>query len=432
MNDVVNSWIRYHRMLRMFVRPNTYELKKNNILSIYKTALRGRNIPADPYIYNSYQADIRQIPELNAIICDINYFDIAKLVAISFYTSPTRDIIRLADALLANSLLCHGKINCSLEYARKFINGPYIAAFSAGANKDLTYKINASAQFQTSFAILHEIAHFEYNDLSNPLAGLLKEKLSDIVDSQNRTAEYINGLNLTAIAPYLDKINIQSAFSFPAPENCTETICEGMHQLRTILSQYSHLIQTPELSDGERDQMLVLACNNYLRGQKAGILDKEVLVVEGTCDLLALFELLDYGLPGFNKVETLKLVIDAYTLSLLTLDLREGAMNVHKYARGGGYDFVDTIHMRRETEKELLPTVIYLYSSVYDDCLSSSEINMLCEHYFNISKICDVMYAEFCEYVFSKKFKEPGFLPHGSQEWLEKYTEINRLLQYPV
>ena len=93
MGDMVNSWIKHHRMLRMSVNANTYEAKKSNILSIYETALRGRSIPASPYVCNSHQADIRQIPSLNAIICDVHYFDIAKLVASSFYISPTHDII---------------------------------------------------------------------------------------------------------------------------------------------------------------------------------------------------------------------------------------------------------------------------------------------------------------------------------------------------
>ena len=46
---------------------------------------------------------------------------------------------------------------------------------------------------------------------------------------------------------------------------------------------------------------------------------------------------------------------------------------------------------------------VSLYSSLYNDCLSNNEIDILCEHYDNIAKICDIMYAEFCEYVFSKK-----------------------------
>ena len=40
MGDMVNSWIKHHRMLRMSVNANTYEAKKSNILSIYETALR--------------------------------------------------------------------------------------------------------------------------------------------------------------------------------------------------------------------------------------------------------------------------------------------------------------------------------------------------------------------------------------------------------
>lgn len=432
MIDLVNSWIKHHRMLRISVQPDAYEIKKNNILSIYETALRGRNIPAIPYVYNSHQADIRQIPELKAIICDVNYFDIAKLVSSSFYISPTHDIIRLADALLANSLLCHGKVNLSLEYAHRFINGPYVAAYSACSNTDLIYKINASVQLQTSFAILHEIAHFECDDLSNPLARFLKEKLNDIVDSQNKISEYINGISLTAIKPYLDTIDIKRASSSPAPQGYADIIREELQQMRTVLTKHGHLVRIPGLPDTEGEQILALACNNYLRGQTATILDKEVLITEGACDLLALFELLDFGLPGFNKVETLKLVIESYTLSLLTLDLVQGAMNALKYAKGRGYDYVDMVYMRREKEKELLPTVISLYSGLYNNCLSNNEIDVLCKHYHSIEKICDIMYAKFCEYVFSKDFEDTLFIPHGSPEWLEIYTEINRLLQYPV
>ncbi len=432
MGDMVNSWIKHHRMLRMSVNANTYEAKKSNILSIYETALRGRSIPASPYVCNSHQADIRQIPSLNAIICDVHYFDIAKLVASSFYISPTHDIIRLADALLANSLLCHGKVNLSLEYAHKFLDGPYVTAFNAYADEDLMNRINASVQLQTSFAILHEIAHFEHDELLGILAGFLKEKLSDIADSQNKISNYLNGLNLGAITPFLGKIDIRSAFSFPAPENYSEIIFKGMQQMQMVLSQYGYLIPTPGLSGREREQMLAWACNNYLRGQKAQIIDKDVLVTEGTCDLLALFELLDFGIQGFNKAETLKLVIDAYALSLLTLDLIQGAMNALKYAKGAGYNYVDMIYMRREKEKALLPVVIAFYNLCFDECLPNEEVKMLCAHFSRSTKICDIMYAEFCEYVFSKDFEEDTFIPHGSPEWLEIYREINRLLQYPV
>ena len=432
MNNEVISWIKRHRLLRTFVRAESFELKKRKILDIFHQALRGRNIPATPYVYNSHQADIRQIPELKAVICDVNFLDIAKLVASSYYVSPTHDIVRLADALLANSLLCHNKIILSLRFAHKFIRSPYSAVYNALSNSAFINRINSSVQYQTAFALLHEIAHFECNDPSCLRARFLKQKLNDLVDSHNQIAEYINRLDLTAIAPYLDKIKVNMAFAFPAPPNYTEIIEDCVYQMHMVLIEHGHLVQTPQLSKEEREHVLVWACENYLRGQKAKLLDKDVLVTEGTCDLLALLELMDFRIPGINKVETLKLIIDAYTLSLLTLDLIQGAMNVLEYTKGNGYDYVDMIYMRREKEMKLLPLMIILYSHSHGDYLSNDEIIMLCEHFSDAARICDMMYAEFCEYVFSIEFEETTFIPHGSPEWIEIYTEINRILQYPV
>lgn len=58
MGDMVNSWIKHHRMLRMSVNANTYEAKKSNILSIYETALRGRSI-AKVCIFQHFSMDMR-------------------------------------------------------------------------------------------------------------------------------------------------------------------------------------------------------------------------------------------------------------------------------------------------------------------------------------------------------------------------------------
>lgn len=432
MSDLVDSWIKHHLLLRIPTQPGIAERKKNIILVLYNIALRGRNIPAAPYVYNSHQADIRQIPELHAIICDILFWDISGLVASSFYVAPTHDIVRLADALLANSLLCHGKANLSLEYAHKFANGPYTAAFNAFSSMGVHKKIVSSTQLQTSFALLHEIAHFECDDPSNALANSYRKSFADIVDSQNSTAEYINGIDLTAIAPYLDKIDINELLSLPLTENGMEPLFKAISQIRSILLQYGHLVETPGISGEERRRVLVLACDNYLHGQKAKMIDGDIFITEGTCDLLALSELLDFGCPGLNKTEARKMCIDAYTLSLLTLDLIQGAMNAPKYTKGNGYDYMDTIYMRREKEKQLLPMVLMVYSHTHDEGLPPSEIDMLCEHFSNTARICDAMYAEFCDYVFSKDFIEKTFIPHGSPEWFKIYTEIDRLLQYPV
>lgn len=435
MCDMIDSWIKHHRMLRidnLDGADDLWRVKRNSILMIYRTALRGRVIPAKPYVYSSHHADIRQIPELNAIICDTHFLDIAQLVASSFYISPTHDITRLADALLANSLLCHGKVTLALKYARRFISGPYDAVLHSLKNDDLLYRIRSSVGLQTSFALLHEIAHFECDNPHNLLVRLFRTRLYEVIDSQNEISQYINALDITAITPYLDKTVFKTAFSYSPPENYIKIILEGHRQILSIISKYGHKVQTPEVSDIERKQLLLWASKNYLLGRRALMLDRETLATEGVCDLLALFELLDYGIPGLERMETLELIIDAYALSLLTLDLIHYAMNALKYAKDNGHKYVDSIYMRREKERLLLPGVMSFHSIAYHNSLSGEEIDILCDHFSDAAETCDVMYTRFCDYASLEDFNEDTFIPHGSPEWFRIYTEINHLLRYPV
>ena len=133
----ISKWIQRNMLLRPKRSESIYNLKKQSFLHLFNMALDNRSIPARPYVYDSHQAEIRQMPSLNAIICDIHFWDVAWLIASSFYIHPTHDIKRLANLLIADSLLYHGNPLLSLDYAHKFIDGPHVAAFSAVAHKDL-------------------------------------------------------------------------------------------------------------------------------------------------------------------------------------------------------------------------------------------------------------------------------------------------------
>ena len=123
----IEKWIRQNRLLRYKNSDIGYSKKEQEYLGLFNIALNGRKIPAKPYIYESHNANISQIPHLNSILCDIHFRDIAKLIAASFYVAPEHDIKRLADLLMADSLLIHGNPYLALEYAHKFVNGPYVA-----------------------------------------------------------------------------------------------------------------------------------------------------------------------------------------------------------------------------------------------------------------------------------------------------------------
>lgn len=423
MKNDVNMWIKQNRMLRLSDNSQFFIKKRNKILKAYEIALGNRKIPAQPYVYESHQADIRQIPQLNAIICDIHYYDIARLVTTSFYITPTYDIIRLSDALIADSMICHGMILSARHFAEKFIRGPYASAFCTDQSK--IQQIDLSVQFQTIYTIMHEIEHFECARFSKEVASLIEEQIELIVDQHNLISQYINSINLNPILQFLDNIKLESDLKRSKMSNT-------LQQVLFIVSNYGKRILMPGLSFDEKNKLLIFACDNYLRGVKAGIINKKEMITEGTCDLLALLHLLDCRGAGMSKAACRKVALEAYMLSLLTSDLIWGAMNIFKFSKGGGHDYVDMIYLRREKEKHILPLVIYIYSMIFDKTLSKIEIDELCVYAEKISYICDNMYSEFCEYAFRQDFPDYTFIPHGSLDWCKEYTEINRLLQYPV
>ena len=88
--------------------------------------------------------------------------------------------------------------------------------------------------------------------------------------------------------------------------------------------------------------------------------------------------------------------------------------------------------MRREKERQLLPLVISLYGLKYNQKITKKEIKKLIRHANQVSQICDTMYWEFSDYIFSQDYTRKEFIPHGSNEWVSLYKEINRLMQFPI
>jgi hypothetical protein len=429
MDRDISAWIRRHRLLRVNKTPNTYGRKKEILLRLYDLAMSGADIPAKPYIYESHQADIRQMPDHGVILCDVHYWDIAMLVASSFYVAPTYDVRKLADALVVDSLLCHGNPLQALHYARKFIRNPYVAVFNSLEHREV---ITGTVQMQVLFALLHEKAHYIWNQPDHPLAMRLQEDLGKLIDSQNAVSQRINSLDLTPIKPYLDKIDKKSARTFPEPENAEQIVIAANEQIFDVIFRHGHLVDCPDVQEQEKLELLFYACDHYICGTRAQLLPREEMLEEGVCDLLALTELLDMGLEGFSGAECRMLAITGYILALTTQNMIHNAMNLDKYANGRGYAYVDTIYMRREKERLLLPLVLSAFNLLYDGPVSEEEEQVLGAYMDQVCAVSDAMYAKFCDYLFSIENTPGPFIPHGSEEWLALYREINSLMQYPV
>lgn len=432
MNDEVTKWVRRHRLLRVNKTPDIYEHKKERLLHIFQAAAANTSAPIQPYVYESHHADIRQLPDHDTIICDVHFWDISMLVASSFYIDPVYDIKKLADALIVDSLLCHGNPQLALQYAQQFIRNPYVAAYNAHQCWEL---ITGTVQMQVAFALLHEINHF-YDESSEPTAAILGNHLKQYIDLQNYYATIINALDLSPLHQYLDRIEIKSALTWPQPENAVDIAKKASMELLHIVSTYKDLVHFPEeytdLDENQKKELLFYACDNYIRGRRANHLPEEETLEEGVCDLLALIDLFDFRISGFSEKMCRKLAITGYLLCLLTIDMINGAMNIHKYSHGEGYQYMDVIYMRREKERLLLPLVVSLYCLKYNEEISEEEVQELFRHSDQVSQICDTMYWEFSDYIFSQDYTLEEFIPHGSSEWVSLYQEINRLMQFPI
>lgn len=417
--------------MRQTINPAIYQKKEQNILNCYQLALSNRPLSAQAYVCDSHQAKCKQDVTNHAVICDIHFLDIARLVASSFYVHPTHDICRLADALLADSLLVHGKPKLALEYARKYISGPHVAAINAIGHEDLGVTVSNSVQFQTIFVLLHEIAHFRSSDWDKKLASVYEERLNKNIDGHNRIAVMINDIDLGPIQKELDAIDASPILAFPAPENAEQAALGIQTEIMQIIRKHGRKIKTPGIPADYRQDLIFYACDNYVRGVKSNLLPKDKLVNECVCDLTALFELLDMRMQGQDRRIAHIRAVEGYLLSMLTINLIHTAMHVLDYTDGRGYQEVDLTYMRREQESKLLPFVLDLFNHVFDDINKEERMELLlC--YERTAMVCDEMYSEFCDYLFSQDFKKPETVPFGTEEWKSLHAEISRLLQFPV
>lgn len=420
------NWLRKNRLLRCHNNEELYLKKLNELKQLYDLAFNNRSLDIRPLFFDSHQAIISQIEESKAILCDVHFIDIAALVATSFYVNPTHDIRKLTNALLADNCICHDDISTALEYARKFIRKPYNAAFSIDGDEIIRNNLFYSRRLQTTFALLHELSHFEYSQ--SKFTPLYQEYFIDAIRSHNKVARLINSINLQPLASYLDKIDILSEYAYPTPHNYQQIVTQAMNEMFAVITEYGYLVEVRTQDPNERNQMLAYACDNYIRKKTSAILDQDRLVEECTCDMIAIGELLEFQIPELSKMDSLKQAITSFYLCILTQNFIQTASEMRKYQNSRANQHVDEIYMR----KRLVRGAIGILIATYID--SSSDYVEIIEYSDKVSQITDIMYAEFSEHIGNISFKEDEnkYIPFGSDEWQFYYSEIERLLQYPV
>lgn len=414
-----------------------FNQKKIIIENIFSIAVESSDQQYRPVIVSTHQANICQLPGQKAIVCDIHFLDIAQLVASSFYVEPYHDINRLMHLLLADSFICSEDLSLALTHAKQYISGPYVSAFNSIGDERVVHKVLASRQAQTTFALLHEFAHEKYTHTTGvwaTITALIKPRIAEIIADHNRIATIINSTDISPLIPEMHDIPYKDAFSFPTPNNASEIILHSTKRLVEIIERNLEKVDVPTEDVTEKKQIIIYACENYLRGLQENTLDPAIMIEECTCDMIALFELLDFSYTGCTREESILLSIEAFYLCLLAQDLVYGAMNVQRYSRGRGYQNVDYVFMRRRYGPLLLPDIVSLHIMAHEEHFSDDFLKKVFSCKDQAYTISENMYLVFSESAFNEDYSDIDkyYIPQNSSEGISLRLEAERLLRLPV
>lgn len=395
------TWLSLYR--RLWIREDPiYEKKQKEILTIYNLLAPAFQTDFIPVVFRSHNMNISRMDERKAILCDVHFFDIAQLIASSFYVAPTKDVKKLSNLLLANSFICSDDVLTAYNYANDFISDPYTTAFVSPGGFD-SMRIAYSRQMQVSFALSHEMAHEKYQHPSGYhalISDYMSKKIGDLVDIQNSIAKQINAIDLSLVKEELDKIRYKDAFAYPQPKDFLKIIAESVFQFDRLYNQHSEQLNLPWEAEQDRRAFFAMACENYLRDKKESIFEKELIIEEAVCDIIALIELLNFQIPSMNKQDSVNHAIESYVLCLLAQDMILSAMSIQKDYMDEAKHHVDYIRMRLEKEALLFEDIIALYESLFH-CDEQIDWPLTKEKLLKASEIAEIMYAEFSEAIYN-------------------------------
>ena len=428
------SWLPQYRRLWNREDP-TFARKKEEIITIYNLVATAFKTEFIPVVFKSHNMNISRLDERRAILCDIHFFDIAQLIASSFYVSPMKDVKKLTDILLANSFMCSDDVLTAYEYAHSFIMGPYTAAFVEPDSFDHK-RIAYSRQMQVFFAIAHEMAHEKYQHPSGYhalISAYISKRIEELIDDQNRTAEQINIIDLSILKDELNRIPYKDAFAYPTPENYQEIIFKSFVYFGRLYDQYSKQLSLPWDDERDRRIFFAIACENYLRNKKESIFERERMIEESVCDIIALIELFNLQIPSMTRQDSIEHAIEAYVLCLLAQDMILSAMSIQKDYMDGAKQHVDYIRMMLEKEGLLFEDITELYESLFqsDEQIDWTTVKI---KYIQANQIAELMYAEFIENICSIDLDSVNekYISAFDPQWKIIVSKAERFLTLPL
>lgn len=427
------NWLPQYRRLWNRDDP-TFARKKEEIITIYNLVATAFKTEFIPIVFKSHNMNISRIDERRVILCDVHFFDIAQLIASSFYVSPMKDVKKLTDLLLANSFLCSDDVLTAYEYAQSFIGGPYTAAFVKPGSFDHK-RIAYSRQMQVFFAIAHEMAHEKYQHPSgyhSLISKYVSKRIEELVEIQNGIAEQINNIDLSILKDKLNRTPFVDAFASPTPENYHK-IMEAFVFFNRLYNQYSEQLHLPWETDRECREYFAIACENYLRNKKESIFEKERMIEESVCDVLALIELFNLQIPTMTRQDSVNHAVEAYVLCLLAQDMILSAINIQTDYMDVTKQHVDYIRMRLEKESLLFEDITALYESLFqsDEQIDWTEVK---EKFIQANRIAELMYAEFVEDIISIDLDsvDEKYISAFDPQWKIIVSKAERFLTLPL
>lgn len=407
---------------------------------IYAVASKTSISTCELIIIDSHEAITQLLSYQNAIICDTHFIDYATLISAAYYSNSPHDIVRITNAMLADSLVKSDDIVCALDFAKKYINGPVVSAFHTATEIQLRKLVLAARSFQSFFAIRHELAHTDYqskNSMWEPFFEYYRRVISEKVSTHNCFAIRINDIDLSPIQQELLRIKsyAKPAMEFPSSKDAVFRMkCVSQQINNLIIKERRKLSRYQDREWEEYQRILYFACDNFIRETKSAMLCENKFIEECSCDLLSIFELLDIGFESLDKCSARICAVESYLLCMLTQNMLLTAHNIQKYSHENVKSYVDNNYMRRFFEYDLLPALLNFYTLYHKDLSMEKDKESIIDAVYKASENVDLMYAIFSEYIFTLNFDDISekHIPYSDQRWKECYSEIERILQFPV
>ena len=359
----------------------------------------------------------------DTIVIDTHFFDHLRMVTAVLISGKPEYMDILADACAADYFLCKDEVFLALEYAKSFCARKEKLEYQIYMLSDVLNKLFCR---QVLFVLGHEQGHAlidaNNQDTSfSPYRIHFNRELKQI----NADAKSISALDISLLKEDLDKINIavlEEQFDYS-----NGGIAELLHygnQLLGVVRKGVEILDVPKSDTLSKEEIVYYACDQYIKGTRIKLLEREQYETECIVDGYALQRLVSCQIGDEDVITRMKESVFAYYSCILTMNIITCVNSCVMNFRMEAYKDEDLVWNRLRLGRRIFNEVVTQFAYRKPNGFLIAEgifqfASQLVNRY-------NIFYARFCDRVFTiqQPTDNTPYCPCGSKEYKEIYDMV--------